>query len=97
MRLDPAPKVAVVEGDTAVAEEDKVVAEVDKAETEVDKVDTVVVEMDLTDRLQASAVTAVRLDRATVRPGEVLGIEVDLKPFRGCACCYRQSAKHRKY
>jgi hypothetical protein len=46
MRLALAPKVAVVEGDTAVAEADRVVADVDKAETEVDKVDTVVVEMD---------------------------------------------------
>ena len=46
MRLALAPKVAVVEGDTAVAEADKVVAEVDKAEIEADKamaeVDTVV-------------------------------------------------------
>ena len=47
MRLAPAPKVAVVEGDTAVAEEDKVVAaEGDKAVAEggkvVTQVDTVV-------------------------------------------------------
>ena len=50
MRLDPAPKVAVVEGDTAVAEEDKVVAEEVKAVAEADKVldeeDTVVTEAD---------------------------------------------------
>ena len=38
MRLDPAPKVAVVEGDTAVAEEDKVVTKEDTAVAEVDKV-----------------------------------------------------------
>jgi hypothetical protein len=37
MRLAPAPKVAVVEGDTPVAEEDKVVTEEDKAVAEVDK------------------------------------------------------------
>ena len=46
MRLAPAPKVAIVEGDTAVAEEDKVVTEEDKAVVEVDKVDTVVAEED---------------------------------------------------
>ena len=44
MRLALAPKVAVVEGDTAVAEEDKVVADVDKAETEVGE--AVAVEVD---------------------------------------------------
>ena len=38
MRLAPAPKVAVVEEDTAVAEEDKVAAEEDKVAAEVDKV-----------------------------------------------------------
>ena len=35
MRLGLAPKVAVVEGDTAVAEEDKVVAEVDEGVAEI--------------------------------------------------------------
>jgi hypothetical protein len=43
MRLAPAPKVAVVEGDTAVAEVDKAVAEADKVVAEED---TVVTEAD---------------------------------------------------
>jgi hypothetical protein len=47
------------------------------------RVEDVVVEMDLTERIEAASVTAVRLDRAVTRPGETINIEIDLQTYRG--------------
>jgi hypothetical protein len=47
------------------------------------EIDAVELTVDLTDRLEVAGVAAVRLNRAVVRPGETVQIEVDLQPFRG--------------
>ena len=96
MRLALAPKVAVVEGDTAVAEADRVVADVDKvaaegdkvvaegdkAVAEEDKVDTMVIEEDEGAADEDQRQTAASNHRHSTFITLVVKISPNSSPFR---------------